>query len=236
MPEQLPRLILFPGLGIDERLFDNQRNGSIPARLEFPTLPTPAKSETVQTYAARVAASIDPTPPLYLGGVSFGAMIALEMAPGLQASGVFFISGCTQPQQISPIIRAGALLATGMPRWMFPTARLVSPAFLRLLGKFDRTERANLSSVFRAANFELARWGARQIMRWRAPLNPPCPVHWIHGGADHIVPVNRVQPDVVVPGAGHFLNVSHPKEVNAFIANLVYNHQPPWTATSPNSS
>jgi pimeloyl-ACP methyl ester carboxylesterase len=215
MTTHRPRLILFPGLGIDERLFDNQRN--LPARMEFPRLPTPMRDETVQTYAARVAQSIDPTPPLYLGGVSFGAMLALELAGILDPRGVFFISGCTRPSQISPIIRSGAFLATGMPRWLFPTARLISPAFLRLLGKFDREERARLAEVFKSANFELARWGAKQIMRWNAPAHPPCRVHWIHGSADHIVPANRVTPDVLVPGAGHFLNVSHPKEVNAFI-------------------
>ena len=217
MAEQLPRLILFPGLGLDQRLFDNQR--SLPARLEFPRLPTPAREESVQTYSARVACTLDPTPPLYLGGVSFGAMIALEMAQQLNAAGVFFISGCTRPGEINPIIRIGAFLATGLPRWLFPTAGLVAPAFLRLLGKFDRQERAHMANVFRAASFELARWGAREIMRWRAPETPPCPVHWIHGGADHIVPPRRVNPDVLVPGAGHFLNVTHPVQVNEFIAS-----------------
>jgi pimeloyl-ACP methyl ester carboxylesterase len=215
MPQRLPRLVLFPGLGIDERLFDQQK--PLPVRLEFPMLPTPHRSESVGTYAARVAQMIDPTPPLYLGGVSFGAMIALEMAQALRASGVFFISGCTRPREISPVIRIGAFLATGMPRWLYPTAALVAPAFLRLLGKFDRQERAHMAQVFRAANFELARWGAREIMRWRAPANPPCPVHWIHGSSDHIVPPERVNADVLVPGAGHFINVTHPREVNDFI-------------------
>ena len=215
MDEQLPRLVLFPGLGIDERLFDQQKN--LPVRLELPRLPTPLRTETVGAYSARVAQMIDPTPPLYLGGVSFGAMIALEMAQALRASGVFFISGCTRPREISPVIRIGAFLATGLPRLLFPTAALVAPAFLRLLGRFDRQERAHMAEVFRAANFELARWGAREIMRWRAPYDPPCPVHWIHGSADHIVPAQRVRPDLLVPGAGHFLNVTHPREVKEFI-------------------
>ena len=83
-----------------------------------------------------------------------------------------------------------------------------------------------MAEVFRAANFELARWGAREIMRWRAPSNPPCPVHWIHGSSDHIVPAERVHPDVLVEGAGHFLNVTHPDEVNAFITGRMSTNPP----------
>jgi len=222
MPDPRPRLVLFPGLGIGEGLFALQK--SIPARLEFPKMPTPHEHESVRGYSNRVAKDIDPAGPLYLGGVSFGAMVALEAAQKLSARGVFVISGCTTPRQISPTIRLLAFLASGMPRMLFPLARTVTPGFLRLLGRFDRHERAMLVNVFADANFHLARWGARQIMRWIAPDPIGCPVHWIHGSLDHIVPADRVQPDLLVVGAGHFLNVSHPQAANDFITSRL--HQP----------
>jgi pimeloyl-ACP methyl ester carboxylesterase len=216
MSQTLPRLILLPGLGIDARLFERQL--SLPARLEFPNFPTPDQHESVRDYSQRVAAQIDPAPPLYLGGVSFGAMIALELALLLRPSGVFVVSGYTKPADISPVIRLGAFLSAPLPRALFPLAGFVAPAFLRLLGRFDRNERAMLAEVFRQANFELATWGARAIMHWQAPEQLPCPTHWIHGTIDHIVPPQNIRADLLVQGGGHFLNVSHPGPVNDFIA------------------
>ena len=220
MSDPRPRLILFPGLGIGGGLFERQK--SIPARLEFPIMPTARQEESVRDYALRVADDIDPTGPLYLAGVSFGAMVALEAAAKLGAAGVIMIAGCTTPEQISPTIRLLAFLASGIPAPLFPVARLVAPAFLRLLGRFDRNERAMLVSVFADANFHLARWGARQIMQWTAPTAIGCPVHWIHGSMDHIVPADRVRPDLLIAGAGHFLNVSHPQAANDFITSRLH--------------
>jgi pimeloyl-ACP methyl ester carboxylesterase len=217
MPEQLPRLILFPGLGVDQSLFAPQR--TIPARLEFPQLPTPDENETLAEYARCVATTIDPTPPLYVGGVSFGAMLAVEMARILNPRGIFVISGAQNRQQISPVIRLLAAMGSGLPEPLFPFARRVTPAFLRILGRFDRYEREFLVDVFTRVNFHLARWGARRIMEWTAPNDITSPIHWIHGQIDHVVPLKNVRPDVIVPGAGHFLNVSHPEAANEFITS-----------------
>ncbi|HEX8525070.1 MAG TPA: alpha/beta hydrolase [Tepidisphaeraceae bacterium] len=219
MAQPLPRLVLLPGLGVGEGLFGKQK--SLPVRVEFPQILTPRQEESFAAYAARLAKTIDPTPPLYLGGVSFGAMLAMEMAKELNAAGVFSLSGATNKSQISPIIRILALLASGMPRALFPLAQKVTPAFLRILGRWDRQERHFLLDVFETVNFELARWGAVRIMEWRAPAGIPCPMYWIHGEIDHVVPVKAVPADAIVLGGGHFFNVSHPDATNAFITERI---------------
>jgi pimeloyl-ACP methyl ester carboxylesterase len=59
---------------------------------------------------------------------------------------------------------------------------------------------------------------ARLILRWKAPASYPCPIHQIHGSADMVIPLNRVRPEEVVPGGGHLINMTHSREVNAFVA------------------
>jgi len=66
------------------------------------------------------------------------------------------------------------------------------------------------------------KWGLRAIFLWR-PTPVAVPVRHIHGAHDRIIPVGRVKPDRVVPGAGHFLAVTHAAEVNAFILDVVAN-------------
>ncbi len=65
----------------------------------------------------------------------------------------------------------------------------------------------------------IVRWGIEAITNWDGCDPPPgVPVHHIHGGDDELIPCRRVRPDVVVPGGGHLLNVTHADAVNAFLA------------------
>src|SRR5207248_9237015 len=94
MTDTLPRLVLFSGLGVDETLFAPQR--SLPARIEVVPWVSVDGSGSLSDYARRLAATIAPAAdgPLYLGGVSFGAMLALEAASVLRPRprGVFLIA------------------------------------------------------------------------------------------------------------------------------------------------
>ncbi|HOQ88273.1 MAG TPA: homocysteine S-methyltransferase family protein, partial [Phycisphaerae bacterium] len=58
---------------------------------------------------------------------------------------------------------------------------------------------------------------ARMLLQWDADGNWPVPVYHIHGDADRIIPFNRVQPDEVVRGGGHLINMTHADQVNRFI-------------------
>ena len=73
-----PRLVLLPGMGADERMFEEQR-AAFPGLIVPPWLPA-RKRESLRDYAARMAETIRVERPFYLGGVSMGGMVALEMA------------------------------------------------------------------------------------------------------------------------------------------------------------
>jgi pimeloyl-ACP methyl ester carboxylesterase len=49
-------------------------------------------------------------------------------------------------------------------------------------------------------------------------------VHHLHGAADRTFPVRYTHPDVILPHAGHVLPLTHPAEVNAFIAGVLVHH------------
>src|SRR3954471_11103317 len=93
------RLVLFPGLAADGRLFAPQQAGLPGVRVETPAWIEPARDdETLEAYSARMAALVAPPMAgerLFLGGASLGALVALEAArhlPGTEA--VFMIGGC----------------------------------------------------------------------------------------------------------------------------------------------
>ena len=77
-PDQI-RLVMLPPIGADARLFDRMR-GTFP-HLEVPRYISPRRREPLAEYAARLALTIpahaaDDPRPFYLGGSSFGAIMA----------------------------------------------------------------------------------------------------------------------------------------------------------------
>jgi surfactin synthase thioesterase subunit len=76
------RIYLISGLGADRRVFK---------KLVFPTdfeliyldWITPEPAESLEAYAARLALNIDTSAPFYLIGLSFGGMLATEIAKKL---------------------------------------------------------------------------------------------------------------------------------------------------------
>src|ERR1043165_7929168 len=102
------RLILFPGLGVGGRLFARQRG--LPAEIRCLSWPDPLDGETLADYALRLTSDIKPGGALYLGGVSFGAMVAVAAARRLRPREIFMIGGCRSFTQVSPMIRVASLI------------------------------------------------------------------------------------------------------------------------------
>src|SRR5688500_15858648 len=108
------RLALFAGLGADGRLFGPQRAGLPGVRVETPAWLEPlADDETLASYGRRMAGVLAPRDPgerLFVGGVSFGALVALEAARHLpDARGVFMIGGCRDSRAVAPFFRFACL-------------------------------------------------------------------------------------------------------------------------------
>ena len=59
------------------------------------------------------------------------------------------------------------------------------------------------------------------IGSWRPPPLPDVRIFSIHGSKDRVLPVGRRVVDVEIQGAGHLLTVTHAREVNEALIELV---------------
>ncbi len=216
----MPRLILFPGLGADERAYAPQASLSVP--FDVVRWPAPlSQRETLAGYARRIATGIDDRGGVYLGGYSLGAMVALEAARHLDARGIILIGGCTSHRQISALFRAVLVIGPMLPAsWLRATLRL-SPLAFRVFEKLDAGQSAWMGRLLREHDIEQTRWSARAIMGWRLTAAPAAPVWAIHGERDEVIPLRGVRPDAVVPGGRHLIHVAHAAAVNAFVEERV---------------
>lgn len=210
---------MLPGLGADGRLFD-------PQRAEFPDLVCPAwlepaRGETLVSYARRMAELVPRQRPLVLGGVSFGGMLAIEMAPVVKPDALVLIGSCQSPAEIDGKLRLASMAGPFIPTPAGERARVLGRVFIRSLGPMRREHREQLEVMIDAVPFSFIRWAGSAIFGWKGAEPPTCPFVRIHGGKDKIIPMRRDLVHELIPGAGHVPNVSHAPEVNGVLRRVI---------------
>jgi pimeloyl-ACP methyl ester carboxylesterase len=216
-----PTLLLFPGLGVDARVYEPQR--VLPMNLEVAEWIEPeSRDEPLSHYADRMAEQIGPRPDVYVGGISLGAMVAMEAAARIEAKGVVLIGGCTSHHQISPlfrtILRAGAVLPLSATRLSLRLA----PLALKLFEKLDRAQRSLMTRMLRENSTHQIRWSCRAILQWECrAARSTMPLYSIHGEIDEVIPLAGVQAQHIVHGGRHLISLTHAEEVNRFILKSV---------------
>ncbi|OWK36955.1 hypothetical protein FRUB_07877 [Fimbriiglobus ruber] len=200
-------------MAADERLFEPQLR-------EFPNLTVqpwiePLHRESLRAYAARLARIVDPGQPCFVGGASFGGLVALEMAAHLRAEACFLIGSVRSSDELPWQWRVFRLIAPIVGPEHINTlagtaARVGSPMLSR--GTIRRMRKL---AAPRAA---FVRWACWAVVRWRpSPAARRVRVLQIHGAADRVLPVARTRPDMIVPYGAHALTLSHPRAVNDFL-------------------
>ena len=211
-----PPLILLSGMGADARVFAAQQQ-ALPNLLVPPWI-APAAGESLARYAARLAAGLHPGGPCFIGGASFGGFVALEMIRHLEVLGCFLIGSVRSPAEFPPAFQALRKVARATAVIPFELASLLSQAALCSGGKFTGTTAAALLDQLAASDADFLRWACRAVLEWQPPaLDPRVPIFQIHGARDRVLPATHTTPDVIVPGAGHALSMTHPQAVTDFL-------------------
>lgn len=210
---------MLPGMGTDERIFGPQRAAGL--EFETPALPDPYPSDTIATYARRIRDQLRLDGPCVVGGVSFGGMIAYELARITQARRVVLVASCTSSRAIPWHFRPVELICRIIPDFIISQRAVISGWLLTHLEGLTPEQLQLIREMARDTGVTALRRIGRMILTWDAPANCPCPVHHIHGARDSLIPLRKVNPEVVVPNSGHLINMTHPNEVNAFLARYL---------------
>lgn len=209
------RLLLLPGLGADERLFAGL--GPICMPVVCARLPAPHRYEAFTAYALRVAAGLALRPEDWIGGASFGGLVAADIARRRPLAGLVLLGGgLSSATLICPARWLGAL-AQRLP---LPPLRalLARPAVLAAAFRpITPAAIQQLDAMLAATPDQLLREGARLVGNYFPRIAPLCPVHAIHGREDRLMRPPPVAACRLVDGAGHALVVTHPREVTDFL-------------------
>ena len=233
-----PTLVFVSGLGADGRLFNPQR--ALPWPIKVVEWIEPLRRETLASYAERLIEQVKVEPPFFLGGVSMGGMIALEMSRWMQPEAVFLIASARSGRALRPIWRMAGLAIGGAPLWAGlppaiakPVAQFLARTTLPSRDQLTPEQLETCVQMAADASPRFVKWGCRAAVTWPGVDLPRVAVHHIHGDQDRMMPLRRVKPDHIVRGGGHLINLTHAPEVNAYLAEKIEKHLKGTPAASP---
>lgn len=219
MTEQTPHstrpIYVFPGIIRDYHVF-------LPLVRSLPNATLmewvdPEPGETLQTYAQRMAESI-PSSECLLVGVSFGGVVAQEVARIIRPQQCFLVSSIRHPRELP---RVGRLLRHVTGRTT-PLILQAAGHVGSLIPRFIWRSGTLRLRYFTGPHGDWFRWATSEVINWKpASDDLQTTLIQIHGQQDRTFPIKYLEPDVVIEEAGHALAISHPREV----ADLILNRQ-----------
>ena len=207
------KVYFISGLAADKRVF---RHIQLPEGFEAVYLDwiQPEKDESLPQYALRLADNINKEEPFALVGLSFGGMLATEIAKQYQPAVTILISSVPVSNQLPGYYRiAGKLrLHKILPVSLIKTSASVK----RFVSREHAEDKKLLWQIIHESDTGLIRWSMNAILNWHNETIPQSVWH-IHGTKDEILPVRYTNPTHPIPKEGHMLVMTRPDAVNAFL-------------------
>ena len=205
-------LYIFSGLGADERVFQ---------RLDFSGFSTtfikwivPQDRETIENYATRLLDQITTTKPTLIG-LSFGGLIAVELAKQIETEKVILIASAKTKDEIPFYYRfAGQLgLHKLLPSRLLKSSNFITNWFFGTSATFDRQL---LKQILSDTDTTFLNWAIDKVVHWTNQMQPKNIIH-IHGTRDRILPLGYVKCISTIKNGGHLLTLNKAAELNSIL-------------------
>ncbi len=210
-------IYLISGLGADERIFQHLDFGEL--KPKFIKWIEPNFNETIESYALRLSVQIDSSKPIILG-VSFGGMIAIEIAKKIDYQRIILVSSAQTQQDIPLIYRIFGQLNGHK---LIPIKLFKYPNFLTywFFGMHTKTEKKLLKNILENTDKVFLKWAIDAIIRWKNEVKIDKLIHF-HGESDRILPIsNKNKIDLIVPQGGHLMIFNKAQTINKALAGYL---------------
>jgi pimeloyl-ACP methyl ester carboxylesterase len=206
-------IYLFPGLGADETIF---RKLDLPGHeIVHIKWIKPLNKETLPEYARRLKYQIRQDTDAVLIGLSFGGMVAQEVAKLVKPALTIIISSIkTHYERPFKMILAERLKINKF----IPSLLAIEFEFWYnwSFGPTTRMEKSFIKKMAKGIHPDFTDWAADTAITWKNTEIIPNLVH-IHGDNDNLFPHWYIRNFILVKGGTHFMVYNKAEEVSAII-------------------
>lgn len=203
------KIYIFSGLGADERVFQPLDFSDFSPT--FIKWTVPKDSETIEQYASRLLDQITTAKPTLIG-LSFGGLIAVEVAKQIDTEKVILIASAKTKKEIPFYYRlAGQLgLHKLMPTGLLKSSNFITNWFFGTSSTFDKQL---LKQILIDTDPTFLKWAIDKVARWTNQIQIKNIFH-IHGTSDKILPFKFVNCNSIVKNGGHLMTINKADELN----------------------
>jgi len=205
-------IYIFSGLGADERVF--QRLDLSGYSVSFIKWQTPFNNESIENYSTRLLDQINSNRPILIG-LSFGGLIAIEIAKQIDTEKVILISSAKRRSEIPFYYRLAGKLQLHK---LLPTAFLKHSNFITnwFFGITSKSDKDLLREILIDTDEKFLRWAIDKAVNWTNKTGLRNVVH-IHGTSDRILPLKYVSCDFKIRDGGHLMVLEKADQVSEIL-------------------
>jgi pimeloyl-ACP methyl ester carboxylesterase len=205
------------GLGADRRAFYKIQlpGGYQPVYLDWIT---PLKNESLPDYAKRFSELIEKDEEFILIGLSFGGMLASEIAKIISPKKLIIISSVSSYKELPWYFKLAGKI--GIHKILSPGIYKQATLLNRFMGTGNKEMKAIVYSYVNNIDPAFIRWSLNVILHWAHTERLSDLVH-IHGSNDHLLPYRYVEADYIIKNGGHLMVMNKADEVNNILEKIL---------------
>jgi pimeloyl-ACP methyl ester carboxylesterase len=205
------------GLGADKKAFQKIKLPDAYEPVYLDWIP-PQKNESLTNYARRFSSLIKNDDAFILIGLSFGGMLASEIARLRRPMKTIIISSLASSNELPWYFKqAGKIgLHKSVPMKFLKAGTIIK----NIMGVASKEDKAIIYNYAKYADHDLVRWSLHAIVNWDQPDRLPGIVH-LHGSNDRMLPLKYTHPDFIIKGGGHLMIFNKADEVNKILNEVL---------------
>ena len=211
------RVYFISGLGADKRAFYKIK---LPPGYQAVFLDwiVPLAGENFPDYAKRFSQSIKQDEEFVLIGLSFGGMLASEIAKIISPKKLIIISSLSSYKELPWYFKLAGKL--GIHRIISPSLYKQATIMNRFMGTGNKEMKSIVYSYVNNIDPAFIRWSLNVIVHWSHTERLSDLIH-IHGSNDHLLPYKYVKADYIIQNGGHLMVMNKAEEVNSILEKVL---------------
>lgn len=178
----------------------------------------PLPNESLQQYALRLKEQFIPDDSIVIG-LSFGGMLATEIAKNSASIKAVIISGAKTKYEIPVFYKSGKYfplykwLSGSAHQWFMLNAKW-------MFGLQNNETKKVYKTIINNSRADFNKWAIRSILFWKNIEIPNNVIH-IHGTADKILPYKNVHAQYAIKDGEHLMVMDHAEELSILLRKIL---------------